>query len=84
MMKPGHEQQLTAYADANWGGESGLNRRSRTSIVVYYGNKHTRIYIYIYISCCSQKGVSLSCYEAEYIALSVACKIIAWLKQVLT
>ncbi len=34
----GSGDQLSAHVDANWGGEPGSGRRSRSGIAVFYGN----------------------------------------------
>ena len=73
----GDGNQLVAYVDANWAGEPGAGRRSRTGIVLFYGKAA------VYYTTALQKGVTLSSTEAEYIALSEAAKQITWLRRVL-
>jgi len=73
----GGGNQLSAYVDANWGGEPGSNRRSRSGIVLFYGNAA------IHFTSTLQKCVTLSSTEAEYVALSEASKTIVWLRRVL-
>lgn len=76
MTKPRNERQIMAFPVANWCGKAGFNIKSRSRIVVYYRNAS------IYISRSTEKVVSLSYSEAEYIPLSEACKSFAWLRQV--
>lgn len=76
-MNPGNGDQLSVHVDADWAGETNSRRRSRTGILVRYGKAP------IYASSSLQKSVSLSSAEAEYVALSEACRVIAWLRQVL-
>ena len=37
-LRPGTSNQLSCYVDSNWGGEKGTGRRSRSGIVLLYGN----------------------------------------------
>lgn len=73
----GDGDQLSAHVDANWAGEPGAGRRSRTGIVVFYGSSA------IHLTTALQKGITLSSTEAEYVALSEATKVIMWLRRVL-
>lgn len=57
-LRPGNKSSLTLYADANWGGEAGSNRKSRTDIVILYGKTQ------VYITSCNQKAILLGSLEA--------------------
>lgn len=74
VLKPGSHTQLGADVDASWGIEKEQNRRSRSEILIIYGNwvVHSSIHL--------QKSVSLSSAEAEYIDLSDAGRMIIWLR----
>ena len=63
-LKPGSSTSLSAYVDANWAGEPGSGRRSRTGIIIYYGAA------VIYYSTTLHKCVTLSSTEAEFVAMS--------------
>ena len=76
-LSAGKGDQLSAYVDANWAGEPGAKRRSRTGIVIFYGEAA------VYYTTVLQKGVTLSSTEAEYVALSESSKVIVWLRRVL-
>lgn len=68
--------KLVGYSDANWAGNVD-NRRSTSGYVLLLGNSA--------ISWCSkrQQTVSLSTTESEYIAITLACQELLWLKGLL-
>ena len=76
-LEPGSSDQLKAGVDARWAGEKGSKRRSRTGISIFYGNA------LVYYRSSLQSVVTLSSTEAEYVALSEECKVIAWLRRLL-
>lgn len=77
ILKPSSSTQLRAHADANWAGEPGAGRRSRSGVVIYYGSA------VIYYRSSLQKCVTLSSTEAEYVALSESAKVVVWLRRIL-
>lgn len=77
MIEPGDSDQLVAHVDSSWGGEAGFGRKSRTGIVIKYGNAP------VYTTSVLQKCTALSSTEAEFIALSEGSRIITWLRRVL-
>lgn len=78
ILKPGEDNQLSASIDSNWGSKPSEGSRSRNGIIIRYGNA------LIYATSSLQECVSISSTEAEYVALSEGCKVIAWLRQVLS
>lgn len=72
---PDEGTQVKVYADYNWEGEPGFVRTSRIGIFAQYRKAR------LYITSCSQKKVSVSSSETEYMALSDACRLVAWLRQ---
>lgn len=76
-LSAGKMDQLRAYFDVIWDGEKGSGRRSRTGIVLFYGEAPA------YLTTSLQQGVTLSSTEAEYVALSEASKVIVWPRRVL-
>lgn len=76
VLTPGESNKLSAHVDSNWGGESGSGRRSRTGVAIFYGDA------LISYNSTLQKSIALSSTEAEYIALSEACKSVIWLRRV--
>lgn len=76
-LQTGDSNQLSAHVDSNWAGESGSGRRSRTGIVIYYGNA------LVHYNSTLQKCIALSSTEAEFVALSESTKILLWLRRVL-
>ena len=76
-LKPRSSTSLSAYVDANWAGERGSCRRSRTGIIIYYGNA------VIHYSTSLQRCVTLSSTEAEFVAMSECTKLLLWLRRVL-
>lgn len=78
IISPGDGNQLSAYVDSSWGGEPGFGRKSRSGIIIKYGNAA------VYTASVLQKCTALSSTEAEFIALSESSKTIVWLRKVLT
>lgn len=70
------DKNLIGYADANWA-EDRLDRKSNSGYI-FQINGGT-----ISWSCKKQTCVSLSSTEAEFIALSDACKEAIWIRQLL-
>jgi len=68
--------ELTAYSDADWGGDLD-KRRSRTGLLVLLGVSPV-----IWMSKL-QPSVALSSTEAEYIALSLCCRDVLWARGLL-
>ena len=77
VLKPGSGTQLSVHVDSNWAGEPGTQRRSRTGIVIRYGDA------VVSFSSTLQKCIALSSSEAEYVAMSEAVKNVVWLRRVL-
>lgn len=71
---PKERNQLQAYSDAGWVGEANNARKSRSGIIIYYGEAT------IYISSCTQEVKALSLSEPEYMALSDTARITKWLR----
>ncbi|XP_018405011.1 PREDICTED: uncharacterized mitochondrial protein AtMg00810-like [Cyphomyrmex costatus] len=71
-----NEQQLRAYTDANWAGDSH-SRRSNTGYVIMFGLGA--------ISWTSkrQSCVALPSTEAEFIALCEGCQELSWIRRIL-
>ena len=67
---------LIGYADANWA-EDKIDRKSNSGYI-FQLNKST-----ISWSCKKQSSVALSSTEAEFVALSEACKEAIWLRKLL-
>lgn len=64
MLKPGGLNPIGAYVDWNWGSAHVKNRRSRTGILVRYGNDTGHAVSKL------QESVSLSSTEAEFRAIA--------------
>lgn len=77
VLRPGHDDQLTAYVDSSWGNAFEKGRRSRSGMIVKFG--HAVIGAVANLQNC----VSLSSTEAEYVALTEAVKTVIWLNNVL-
>jgi len=75
--QPGLSDQLSSHIESSWGGERGFGRRSRTGIVIKYGNAT------IYTTSILQKCTALSSTEAEFIALNEGSRTITWIRRVL-
>lgn len=69
---------MSVYADTNRGSDISPQRKSRTGIIISYGNAPS------FWTSQSEKLVSLSISEAEYMALSDAAKNVTWLRCLLT
>lgn len=71
-----NQEELVGYADANWA-ESKVDRKSNSGFIFkLFGGT-------ISWSCKKQTCVALSSTEAEFVALSEACKEAEWLRRVL-
>lgn len=72
----GKPLRLSGYCDADWGGDTA-DRKSNTGYLFLLGEAS--------VSWASRKqsSVSLSSMEAEYIAVSEACKELVWLRRML-
>lgn len=68
-------EKLTGFADANWA-EDRESRKSNTGFIFMLGGS-------ISWCCKRQTCVALSSTEAEFIALSEACKESVWLQRIL-
>lgn len=77
VLKPDQSNQLSAHVDANWAGEPGAGRRSRSGVLIRYGKAA------VYFRTSLQKCVTLSSTEAEYVSLSESIKSILWLRRIL-
>lgn len=75
-MKPGASTQLSAYVDSSSASSTKRNRRSGAGILIYYGD------VLKYVTSFTRKRVTLSSTESELVALSEACRTLAWLRQV--
>ncbi len=71
-----NEMVLTAYSDADWGGDLN-HRRSRTGFVVLLNNSPV-----VWVSKL-QISISLSSTESEYVALSMCAKDVIWARNLL-
>lgn len=76
-LKTGTSYKLCAYIDANWAGERGSGRKSRTCIAIYFGES------LVYYTTTLQKCVSLSSTEAEFVPMYEFAKVVTWLRRVL-
>lgn len=77
VLKPGGNEQLTAYADSSWGNAYERERRSRTGMIVKFGNA-------VIVAATNLKiCMSLSFSEAEYVALTESIKTVIRFKNVL-
>ena len=74
---PHNSNQLSAHVDSSWGGEPGFGRKSRSGVIIKYGD------VAVFTASVLQKCTALSSTEAEFIALSEATKTIVWLRRVL-
>ena len=71
-LDPGSEPGLCALLDVKWASKRGEGRRSRSDMLIFYGND------LVYYSSVLQKGVTVSITEAEYVALSDSSKDGVW------
>lgn len=62
--------QISVFVDANWASDRETKRRSRTVLMVLYGNA------VILTSSTTQKSISLSFMESEYAPFPEISKII--------
>ena len=74
-LKLGDSGSLEVYADADWAGDR-VDRKSNTGFIFMFGGP---------ISWCARKQqcVALSSTEAEYIALSEACRELLWIRKLM-
>lgn len=63
IMVTGSSDQFTVHVHSNWAGEPGSERKSRTGIVIMYGNS------VVLFSSALQKCIFLSSSEEEYAML---------------
>ncbi|SOV02296.1 uncharacterized protein UDID_19179 [Ustilago sp. UG-2017a] len=71
------QEPLVAHSDANWASDATIQRRSTSgSVVLVYGNP-------VAWKSATQKCVSLSAVEAEFIAATEATREVLFLKQLL-
>lgn len=73
-MRPVQEDELTFHIDASWGNQFDKGRRSRSATLIMYGN------VKLAATKRSQKCVSLSSAEAEYVTLAEPIMTIIWLR----
>lgn len=78
LLQSGENVELNASIDANWSGVAHEKRRSRNDILIWYGNA------VVYAVSSLQKWDLPSLTEAKEVARSEGCKIIAWLRQVMS
>lgn len=64
------------YVDADWGGDT-VDRKSTSGSLVQIGG------CYVFWKSTMQNSVALSTTEAEYIAMSEACKNAVWIRALL-
>ena len=72
----GREHGLKVYSDADWAGDQDDRRSTSGMLITLHGGPVS------YFSR-KQKCVALSSTEAEYIAASEACKVVAWVRNFL-
>lgn len=74
---PEDTTQLNVHTNATWGSDISPYRKSRTGLVITYGNAP------LFLDKAIAKEVSLSTSRAEHMALSDAAKNVIWLRHVL-
>lgn len=73
----GKNGQLTAFPNANLAANYEKNRKSRSGIMIIFGETIMNATSIL------QKSISISSTEAKYVALSDSVKTISWLRQLL-
>lgn len=77
VLRPGKNDQLTAYIELVWGPETDAKRRILSMFMIMYGG------VFIHGTSSLQKSFAPSSTEAEYIALSEVSRTMIWFRNVL-